>query len=190
MGALGPKPDLIIVFMAIATSLTMSFTTELIGWLVVYRHDSFKKQVAEVTTLQERVEAMQEKMQYSIGTLAVNQQKAKRRQLEVQEEELRAKQSGIMVTKSRGTLLAGVFMMVCMGMLNSWFQGTVAARLPFLPWGMFQGVTHYGIESSDMTLCSITFIFVLSQMSLGQYIKKLASLEGPRVSQPAMKWAQ
>ena len=94
-----------------------------------------------------------------------------------------------MVTKSRGTLLAGVFMMVCMGMLNSWFSGTVAARMPFTPWGMFQGITHYGIESSDMTLCSITFVFILSQMSLGQYLKKMISLEGPRVSQPAMKWA-
>ena len=73
-------------------------------------------------------------------------------------------------------------MMVCMGMLNSWFSGTVAARMPFTPWGMFQGITHYGIESSDMTLCSITFVFILSQMSLGQYLKKMISLEGPRVS--------
>ena len=72
-----------------------------------------------------------------------------------------------MVTKSRGTLLSGVFMMVCVGVLNSYFSGTVAASLPFVPAGMFQGITHYGIESPDMTLCSITFIFVLSQMSLG-----------------------
>ena len=72
-----------------------------------------------------------------------------------------------MVTKSRGTLLSGVFMMVCVGMLNSWFSGTVAATLPFVPASMFQGLTHYGIESPDMTLCSITFIFVLSQMSIG-----------------------
>ena len=108
----------------------------------------------------------------------------------MQEDALKAKQSGIMVTKSRGTLMSGVFMMVCVGMLNSWFAGTVAAYLPFLPIGMFQGITHYGIESPDMTLCSITFIFVLSQMSLGQYLKKLVNLEGARVSQPTMNWGQ
>ena len=69
----GPMPDLAIVFMAIGVSLLMSVTTEAIGWLVVYRHDDYKKSVQEVTNLQERVEALEEKMQYSIGTLAVNQ---------------------------------------------------------------------------------------------------------------------
>ena len=67
-----------------------------------------------------------------------------------------------MVTKSRGMLLVGLFMIMGVGMLNSWFSGTVAARLPFTPWSMFQGLTHYGIEDPDMTLCSITFLFVLS----------------------------
>ena len=95
-----------------------------------------------------------------------------------------------MVTKSRGMLLVGLFMVMGMGMLNSWFYGTVAARLPFAPWGMFQGLTHYGIENPDMTLCSITFIFVLSQMSLGTYFKKLIALEGPRIQQPSMNWAK
>ena len=90
-----------------------------------------------------------------------------------------------MVRKSRAMLLVGLFMIVGMGMLNSWFSGIVAARLPFTPWGIFTGLTHYGIENPDMTLCSVTFIFVLCQMTIGTYLKKLVGLEGPRVSQPA-----
>ena len=42
-----------------------------------------------------------------------------------------------MVRKTRGMLLVGVFMIVGMGMMNSWFYGVVAARLPFYPFGMF-----------------------------------------------------
>ena len=93
----------------------------------------------------------------------------------------------MMIKKTRGMMLVGVFMIVGMGMLNSWFSGTVAARLPFTPWGFASGMTHYGIENPDMTLCSVTFIFVLTNMSLGTYLKKFIGLEGPRVSQPNMQ---
>ena len=81
--------------------------------------------------------------------------------------------------------MGGFFMLVAMGLLNSWYSGMVAARLPFTPWGMFQNVTHYGITDPDVTLCSLTFIFVLCQMSIGTYLKKIIALEGPRVSQPS-----
>ena len=86
-----------------------------------------------------------------------------------------------MVRKTRGMMLVAVFMIVGMGMMNSWFYGVVAARLPFHPFGMFQNITHYGIENTDMTLCSVTFIFILSNVTLGTYLKKLMALEGPRI---------
>ena len=75
-------------------------------------------------------------------------------------------------------------MVIGVGTMNSWFSGLVAARLPFTPFSMFQGLTHYGIENPDMTLSSVTFIFVLCQMSIGAYLKKIVALEGPRISQP------
>ena len=68
----------------------------------------------------------------------------------------------MMVKKTRGTMLVGVFMLVGISMMNRWMMGTVAAKLPFEPWGFVQGITHYGIENPDITLCSVTFIFVLS----------------------------
>ena len=43
VGVQGEGFDFQIVVAAIATSIIMSLTTELIGWLVVYRHDAYKK---------------------------------------------------------------------------------------------------------------------------------------------------
>ena len=88
----------------------------------------------------------------------------------------------MMIKKTRGMMLVGVFMVAGISLLNKTMYGSVAARLPFDPWKMFQGVTHYGIENPDMSLCSVTFIFVLANMSVGTYLKKLIGLEGPRVS--------
>ena len=40
-----------------------------------------------------------------------------------------------------------------------------------------------------MTLCSVTFIFILSNLTIGTYLKKLMALEGPRIQQAAVpKW--
>lgn len=86
--------------------------------------------------------------------------------------------------KSRGMLIVGVFMLVFVSMLNSHFRGQVIAKLPFQPWGFFTNMTHYGIEGNDFSQVSMTFIFVLSNLSLGNYVKKLLGLEGPRISMP------
>ena len=45
-------------------------------WFLIYRHEDYKKAVAEIVVLQERVEGMQERMTYSLGTQSVSQQKA------------------------------------------------------------------------------------------------------------------
>ena len=95
---------------------------------------------------------------------------------------LKSRQSVMMVRKTRGMICSMVFMVVGMGLLNSWFSGLVAARLPFTPWAMASNMTHYGITNPDMTLCSVTFIFVMTNMSIGAYLKKFIGLEGPRVS--------
>ena len=65
----------------------------------------------------------------------------------MQEDSLRGKQASMMVKKTRGMLLVGAFMVVGITTLNSWFYGSVAARLPFTPWSMFQSMTHYGVEN-------------------------------------------
>ena len=72
---------------------------------------------------------------YSAGTQSANQQKASERKLKIAEDSLKNVQGNLMVKKTRGMLLVGVFMMVAIGMLNSYWSGTVAGRLPFTPFG-------------------------------------------------------
>ena len=74
--------------------------------------------------------------------------------------------------------------MVCVGMINSQFYGQVAARLPFTPFQMFRNMTHYGIQDTDFRNVSTTFMFMLTNMSLGTYLKRFMGLEGPRIAMP------
>ena len=121
---------------------------------------------------------------YAAGTQSANQQKASERKLNVAKDSVKNLQVSLTIKKTRGMFIVAVFMMVSIGMLNSFWAGTVAGRLPFTPFGFVHGLTHYGIPGEDFRECSITFIFVCSNVSLGAYVKRLLNLEGTRVSMP------
>ena len=70
--ATGQAPDKNILIVAVSAALCFATITEGIAWFLVFRHEEYKRQVLEVVELQTRVEAMQEKMQYSQGTQSVN----------------------------------------------------------------------------------------------------------------------
>ena len=83
--------------------------------------------------------------------------------------------------KFKGMFIVGLFMITFVTTLNKSFSGSVVARLPFTPPGIFRNITHYGIPGTDYTECSITFAFLLCNMSIATYLKKFISLEGPRI---------
>ena len=83
--------------------------------------------------------------------------------------------------KFKGMFVVGLFMLTFVTTLNKSYAGSVVARLPFTPPSIFKNITHYGIPGSDYTECSITFAFLLCNMSVATYLKKLFSLEGPRI---------
>ena len=69
-------PDLNITLMAMGVAICFSLVSEAISWFMIYRHEEYKNAIAEIVELQNRVENMQEKMQYSAGAQSLNQQKA------------------------------------------------------------------------------------------------------------------
>ena len=96
--------------------------------------------------------------------------------MKIAEDSVKVIQSKLMVKKTRGMMCVGVFMMVAIGTLNSYWSGTVAGRLPFTPWSFATGMLHYGIPGDDYRECSITAIFILSNVSVGAYVKRLLAL--------------
>lgn len=48
--------------------------------------------------------------------------------------------------------------------LNRYYSGIVLAKLPFEPIWLVKGISHRGIEGSDLTDCSFVFIYVLTGM--------------------------
>lgn len=86
--------------------------------------------------------------------------------------------------KSRGTLVSALFSLLILRYMYSNFRGLVVARLPFEPLSIFANLTHNGLEGDDLRDCSMTLVYVLANLTIGNYTKKLLGLEGQRVTLP------
>ena len=86
--------------------------------------------------------------------------------------------------KSKGMLWVTLVSLACIRIMFTTFKGTVIARLPFQPASFISGLSHYGLEGNDMQQCSMTFVFILMNLTVGNYCKKVLSLEGPRINMP------
>ena len=133
------------ITIAIAVATVCAVLTESLVWYMIYRHEDYKKLCGDFEEAQGKLDSMKEKLMYTAGSQTANQQKAQERKLKIAEDSLKTVQGSIMVRKTRGMLMVGVFMMVSIGMLNSYLSGTVAAKLPFAPFGFMRNMTHYGI---------------------------------------------
>ena len=176
------QPDTLIQIMA--TALLVALTTELINWFLIFRHENYKSGVQKVLKEQENYDSQRDKLVFRAGEMTSNQYKIQKRRLDSAEQQLKVAQQAVMWQKTRGTLFVGALTMVCVGMINQSFSGMVAARLPFVPFQMIRNMTHYGIQNTDFQDVSTTFMFMLTNLSLGQYLKRMLALEGPRITMP------
>ena len=85
-------------------------------------------------------------------------------------------------SKMTGMFFVAVLMMVFMSMFSTAYEGVVVAKLPFVPISFIQGVTHRGIPGTDMTDCSMLFVYIVANMALRPTIQKVLGFAGPRQS--------
>ena len=121
---------------------------------------------------------------YKMASSNQGQAKAAEKKIRNFEKNLTGYQQQMMTKKSRGAILSAIISIVMIRQMYAYFKGEVIATLPFEPLSMFSGLTHYGIEGDDMRQCSMSFIYVLSNLTIGNYVKKLMGFEGERVTLP------
>lgn len=79
----------------------------------------------------------------------------------------------------KSNLIVGVFMIVFINVMGTTFQGKTVAKLPFVPFGLIQGITHRNIEGTDFTDCSYLFIYILTAFVSRTNLKKVLGFEPP-----------
>eukprot|EP00762_Andalucia_godoyi_P007705 ANDGO_07976.mRNA.1 Transmembrane and coiled-coil domain-containing protein 1 homolog len=137
-----------------------SFLNVYLEYLFVYSKPAFKQSWAEIEDCRSKIESVRAEMAKD----AAHTTKYERR---IADYEARIKHENQQQASLRmGTmLLTPVILIATMSVINSMYDGYVVARLPFVPFGFFQGITHRGLLGTDFTECSATYLYIVAALT-------------------------
>lgn len=130
--------------------------SELASKLMIAASSTYKKLVTDIERAARELERVKAGPQ-SAST------KKRDRALDVQLAELTRQ---YYYAKMRQLFVSGLFLMGTFYFLGSRFSGVAVAKLPFVPFKMFKGLTHRGLDTADLSDCSYIFLYGLCAMTL------------------------
>lgn len=166
----------IVVVLGAAASAAAS---EFLVWLLVYRREGYqrlRKSIDRTTKQMEVAKATPEKSEKDAAKAA--KQKAKR--VSRFEDDLRYLERDIAAYQSRAMAFVSLLLVAFYWALSSIFDGVPVAKLPFVPFNFLTGITHRGMEGTDMTECSVAFLYSLTAMALRANVQKVTGFAPPK----------
>lgn len=163
--------SLLIILISISTALLGEGFT----WLMVYRTEKYQRLKSEIDKQSKKLDKRKE----GVGELV---DKSLMKKLEREEERLKANSRDLSMAKMKSMFFVGFAFTAILGMFNSIFHGRVVAKLPFIPFGFIQGLSHRNLPGEDLTDCSFIFLYVLCTMSIRSNIQKLLGFAPARTT--------
>jgi len=151
---------LLILFISVVTA----FFGEGLTWLMVYRTEKYQKLKSEVERQCKKLEKRKETSGESV---------VKNKKLEREEQKLKTNTRDLSLFKMRSMLAIGIVFTALLSIFNSIFDGRIVAKLPFVPIGFLQGISHRNLPGTDYTDCSFIFLYILCTMAIRQNVQKL-----------------
>ncbi|KAK5967095.1 Phenylalanine--tRNA ligase beta subunit [Trichostrongylus colubriformis] len=168
--------------------IAIAFCTALAGegltYLLVYRSEQYKRLKTEMERKTKRLE----KKKQEAGEVV---DKNAKKRLERDEERLKATNRDMSMFKMKSMFAIGLAFTALLSTFNSIFDGRVVARLPFVPIGFLQGLSHRNLVGDDMRDCSFIFLYILCTMTIRQNLQKALGFAPSRAMnrQQGSPWA-
>lgn len=108
--------------------------------------------------------------------------KQQKKKLEREEEKLKNHNRDLSLVKMKSTFAIGITFMALLSAFNTLFAGRVVAKLPFIPIGIVQGLSHRNLTGEDLTDCSFIFLYILCTMSIRQNVQKILGFAPSRAA--------
>ncbi|EGG19239.1 hypothetical protein DFA_02024 [Cavenderia fasciculata] len=175
------------ILFILGVSIASSLFSEGVSWLFVYRTESYKKAKINIDRLTEQVEKAKESE--SSKSSLLSKSKGKDKKLERLEDSLKQANQQMTFSKMKSMFAVAISMISLFSYLNSLFNGVVVCKLPFEPIGFLQGLSHRNLAGTDMTDCSMTFLYVISSMTIRTNIQKILGTAPPKTSAANNPWA-
>ncbi|KAJ5066604.1 pnas-related [Anaeramoeba ignava] len=154
--------------------------TEVINYILIYRHDSYK-------ALKEKIETRSEKLlkEKNVRIHAGNE-KSQNKTINILTEDLKDLNMQLTQKKMVSTVATGVAAFFLFGTLRKSLNGVVVGKIPFEPFSLVTKISHRGLPGTDYTECSFAFILALAMMVLREITRRLTGFEPKKNEAPSI----
>ena len=159
---------------AFFASLLAALLNALISWLLLFRSESFREQIANLEKKRKQLEELREKNDDEKDRTTAKRIKRLEDDIGVITKEVTGK-------NLRFNVVSGLFLFVMNRVFRSAFEGIIVARIPFEPFGFVTRITHAGIENEDMRDASFQFVYWLGSLLFRDVLNKLFGFEVPQL---------
>ncbi|KAI3658600.1 hypothetical protein MP638_006271 [Amoeboaphelidium occidentale] len=172
----------------ILSAVAVSLVCELLCWYFVYQIQEYHSLVNQ----QNKLVALLEKQKLE-GSNAVDQKKSVKKKANKTETELKRVYA---LSTGYNFRLSMINMLVLLGayqVVLTAYEGIVVGKLPFVPFALFQGLTHRGLAGEDFQECSAHLIFAMGLLLGRTNIQKFLEYRGirpvaPQLMNQLMEW--
>ncbi|KAJ1655513.1 hypothetical protein IWQ61_004746 [Dispira simplex] len=147
-------------------ALANAGSAEYLGYRLVYGTEDYqniKRGLARATAKLESEES---------GADSGNPRKRQRRIAELKKQVKVYKEKATSMTMRTTLLMAGLQIAVFYCLNSVGYSGVVVAKLPFIPFGFIQGLSHRNLPGEDATDCSAVFLFVVSSLFIRNVLQR------------------
>lgn len=151
---------------AILAALFTAALAETLSYFLIYCKPEYIQLKKNIESLSKALEKGKDKF------LTASKKKIHDKKMSKDESTLKVLNQQLSVNKMKSTFIIALFMIAVVSTLSSTYHGVVVAKLPFVPFGLIQGLTHRGLPGNDMTDCSMIFLYVLTSYIVRADIQK------------------
>ncbi|KAK6941951.1 Integral membrane protein EMC3/TMCO1-like [Dillenia turbinata] len=160
----------------VGVSLCSAVICEAISWILIYRTSSYKSLRSSIDKASRKLESMKT----TTDSLKLTTKKSKTKKMDRVETSLKESSRDLFFFKFKSGAVVAIVLIVVFGLLNSLFEGKPVAKLPFTPIWIVKSMSHRGLQGSDLTDCSMAFLYFLCSISIRTNLQKFLGFAPPR----------
>ena len=168
------KPSFLTLMNVIILGTLSTILAELLNYFLVYKKDDYRNLVSNLKVMNKKLDKVNE-------TLAGSSKTHDKKKAQI-EENVKMLNTELTMKKFKSTFCIGLLSILSISYFSSYFTGQVVAKLPFVPFGLIQGLSHRGIEGTDYTDCSFIFMYIITGIVVRTNVQKVFGFEGPQTS--------
>ncbi|PVU95902.1 hypothetical protein BB559_002563 [Furculomyces boomerangus] len=160
--------------------LVLCISSEVVNYYLFYRTEAFKNHKKTIILNKEKLKKEESDTSGNVAK--------KKKKIDALKAQLNLATSQGATYMIRSSIVSVLLQFVYMYIVGTVYDKTPVGKFPFTPFGLFQSLTHRGLDGDDYTQISCVFVFVMASVSTKAIIDMIFDFGLPKADTSKPEW--